>query len=476
MNFCLRCLGPPGDVDSQLTIRNNHRSTLDEYLDPSSGRSTPCRAAPSSPASERHPRVKGVASEILTCIQLLTASPNGPVQATSEKILHGLQSFVKSAPTASGALQPAFNAINTVVMKVLFDQSSLVRVSILDLVPVVRRLWFTKLPALKDELLVTIMLCMIFLSDAAEREPSEYLADLITNLTDRLHLEYTKRPEKEALQLDELMFCQHNLRQDARPIVGPRLGNPRSEHNWTVVWAIASLMQLTAKVTANLAAPRVADQSPSKRQRHTSPVDDIFRDAVSSSGMRRICALQMIPFLITGQADIGSKAALLERLIQGIVDDNAALSSWTMVAIARYVSASSHSTLCSLRIISLATCSDARAPPLQQNWQKVWNLTSRASTLHGTSRAACTLMNTILQLDLLEYSAFADAARSTFSSVNVNGPSAISDSSLCFWSTITRMSAQLNPASVMTASKQICSWLKEAWTIGILSCCPSEPE
>lgn len=76
------------------------------------------------------------------------------------------------------------------------------------------------------------------------------------------------------------------------------------------------------------------------------------------------------------------------------------------------------------------------------------------------------LMSTLLQLDLLDYSVFAETSRIMLSSVNLNGPSAISDSSLGFWATITRMSAQMNPGSIMNASKQICRWLKEAWTIG----------
>ena len=74
-------------------------------------------------------------------------------------------------------------------------------------------------------------------------------------------------------------------------------------------------------------------------------------------------------------------------------------------------------------------------------------------------------MSNILQFDLLEYSVMAEKTLSILSSSNLSGPT-ISDSSLALWALITRTSAHINPGSVMNASKQICSWLREVWTIG----------
>lgn len=335
MTFCLRSLGLQEDEDSQHSRRNGRRSTLDDYVDAGSGRSTPL--TPSLTIRERPVGDKSVIEEVLICIQLLTASSNAPVQGFAEKILRGLAEFVKSTPIAGSAHQAAFNSINTVVTKVLFDQSALVRVFLLDLIPVIRRLWATKHIGLKDELLVTISLCIIFLGDSARREPSEFLADLVEGLMNTLYSEYTKRPEKEILQLDELTFCQGDLTQLAKPIIRPRLGNAKSEHNWTVIWAMASLLQLAEDITLRLSAPQTQHEVPNKRQRLTSATDDILRDSFSSSGLKKLCALQLVPFVIRGCIDLDSKSLLLERLIPNINDDNASVSSWTMVAIARCV-------------------------------------------------------------------------------------------------------------------------------------------
>lgn len=115
---------------------------------------------------------------------------------------------------------------------------------------------------------------------------------------------------------------------------------------------------------------------------------------------------------------------------------------------------------------SLSNSSDARSPTLCKNWQQAWDLASRASTSQTTSRAACNLMDNILLFDLLEYSIMAEKTRSILSSVNLSGPSIITDSSLTVWATITRMNAQVNPGSALSASKQICAWLQQVWTIG----------
>lgn len=75
-------------------------------------------------------------------------------------------------------------------------------------------------------------------------------------------------------------------------------------------------------------------------------------------------------------------------------------------------------------------------------------------------------MNCLLQFDLLEYSEVAEVTTSMLSSVNLSGPSTLSDSSLALWATTIRGIAQTNPGSVPNAVNQICAWLRQSWTIG----------
>lgn len=335
MSFCLRSLGISENEDSQRTLRNSASSTLDGYVE-ASGRLTPSRPTSSLTVREKHTSNKTVTGEIVVCIQLLTTSPNAPVQANAERILHALGEFVKSSPVAGSGHQNAFNGINTVIMKVLFDQSDLAREFLLDIIPVIRRLWNTKLTGLKDELLGTIMFCTVILTDTARRGSSESLFHLIESLVDMLYSEYTKRPEKDILQIDELFLYQTKPVHSGRLITGPRLGNLKSEHNWSLVWAISLLLELLEAISLRQATSQTLRETSPKKQRVNSAKEDILRDSFSSSGSKKICALQLIPFLLKTQSDVDLKS-LLQRLIPNILDDNGTVSSWTMVAVSRFV-------------------------------------------------------------------------------------------------------------------------------------------
>ncbi|KAE8377319.1 Serine/threonine-protein kinase tel1 [Aspergillus bertholletiae] len=434
MDFCLKILKTQDHEDGRSHIGSESRSTLDDFLG-AGGTPTPSRSTPTLTVREKHKGDQSAISEAIVCIQLLTASVNAPVQEPAAKILHGLVSYVKSSHNSGSGHQTAFNSINLVIMRVLSDQSELVQSVLLDLIPVICHLWATKLIGLKDELLVTIMICTILLASATRQEPSELLNRSIADLLDALYTEYIKRPEKDILQIDELVFHQKTSAAVAKILIWPRLESGRSEHNWTVIWAIANLVDLSEEIAARLSL------------RH-----EIHHDCASSSGARRVCALQLIPLLPRHHASDDSKSSLLLRLIPNILDDNGVLASWTMITIA-----------------SLAGSPNADSPSLRATWQRAWELTCRASTSQATSRASCILMDSILEYGLLEYSIVAEATSSMLASVNLNGPSIMSDSSLALWATTTRMTAQINPGSLPNASKQICSWLREVWVIGTIT-------
>nr|XP_001401277.2 serine/threonine-protein kinase tel1 [Aspergillus niger CBS 513.88] len=334
VDFCLKSINAHNDQED-LTIREKRSSFLDGYLSTGGRASTPARSTPMPTASEKPKGDTSAATEAVVCIQLLVGSPSAPIQEAAERVLHGLIKFVGSSMIAGSGHQAAFASINTVVMKILFDQSDLARSSLLDIIPAIRRFWATKLLGLKDEMLVTVMLCAVVLTDAARRDPSELIAHVIEELLETLYTEYIKRSEKEILQLDELVFHHSGSEQQQECSAWPRLESARSEHNWTTLWIIAKLLELAEELRDKSSLYPASGEAATKRQRLASLIDDIFRDSTVSSGMRRLCALQLIPFLPRSYATAESKYSLLERLLPHILDDNSITASWTMVAIAR---------------------------------------------------------------------------------------------------------------------------------------------
>ncbi|KAJ6102700.1 hypothetical protein N7486_005127 [Penicillium sp. IBT 16267x] len=451
MDFCLAAINVEDGNENKLSTRSGYRSAPEEALDGSDSRSSSFRMTPTPTLREKTMGDRNNIGEILVCIQLLTASPSAPVQAAAENILQSLVELVKSpAKMVGNAHQLAFSSIKTIISKVFFDQSDLVRSSLLTLIPVIRRLWTTKFRSLKDELLATLMLCMAILVDLAAKDPTESLMRLVERLTDSLHSEYVKRPEKDQLQIDEIVFY-HTMADSSASIYGPRFGNTRSEHNWTILWVIANLFKISETLAGQLPDSKSDHETSHKRQRVDSVMEDIVRDATSATGTRRICALQLIPFL-EKDMDVERKEAITQRLVPCILDDSATVSSWTMLA-----------------LTSIAKGSDARLPVFRAHWSRAIDLTTRSFSSSGTSRAACKFTSSILEADLLDYSIATETVRSLLSSANYNGPSAISDSSLELWSLITRRKTQLNPGSIQNSSKQICNWLREVWTIGAVT-------
>ncbi|RDW63035.1 DNA-binding protein kinase TEL1 [Aspergillus mulundensis] len=450
IDFCLNVINASNGDDSQPSTWSPHTSIMDDYLGASGGRSTPSRMTPTLAVREKSKGPTGAVEEAFTCIRILSGVSNAPLQEHAEDILRGLTKYVGSSPLAANGHQTAFGAINTVAMRIIFDNSEVIRDTLMDLLPVIRKHWITKLIGLRDELLVTMMMVVLVLTDESRRNPEETLLAAIDGLIDTLQREYFRRPEKDILQVDELVF---DTKAPGQHTMWPRLESARSEHNWTVLWVMARLLELSEELATRLSSPPPAeDETPSKKQRLTSKIDDVFRDSAGPFGIRRICALQLVPFLPNHYASVDSKAASLERLIPNIYDDNATTSSWTMIAIA-----------------SIAASPEADAPSLKRYWQQAWELTSRASTSQLTSRAACHLQNSILHYGLLDYSTVAETINSMLSFVNLNGPSTLSDSSLELWASVIRMIAQINPGSVSNASAQICAWLRDAWSIGTVT-------
>ncbi|KAJ5893828.1 hypothetical protein N7495_005519 [Penicillium taxi] len=452
VDYCLAAIGFQSIVDGRLSIRSSYWSTQDD-LDAIDGRSTPSRVATTIATTEKQAGDRNAIREVLTCLQLLITKSCAPTQAAAEKILQGLVDFVKSPSMAGNLHQLAISSINTVVSRVIFDQSDLARSSLLDLIPTIRRLWTTKLHNLKDELLATLMLCIVVLVDTCRTNASELLNSSVEGLVNFLLSDIVKRSEKELLQIDDAIFYKSSFNQN-RLLFGPRLGSSRSEQNWTILWAISSLLKMSEHVTGTPSEPsdtESTNEGHNKRQRLSSAIEDVFRDAVSATGTRRICALQLVPFL-ESEMKIERKNLLIERLVPSIVDDNGSISSWTMIALA-----------------SIANGPDASQPNLKAHWSKAADLTFRFISSSSTSRAACKLMCTILDAGLLEDSVIAKNVSSLLSSANLNGPPTISDSSLDLWASIARKSTHISSGSSKSSSKQICGWLREVWTIGAVT-------
>ncbi|PGH11865.1 hypothetical protein AJ80_06930 [Polytolypa hystricis UAMH7299] len=454
VEFCLRGIGIAEDEQgSQLSFRSASRLPS-EGLDEPGTRAHSIEPSSRSRGRNAHANSTSISEELEMCLQLLCSSSSAPVHDEAQKLITGITNYLSALNRFSRSPHGAFGALNAVLPKVMKDDIALAQDAMLDIIPIIRRFWTTKSATLKEEMLITLMLGRSILQKLSKPEPRNCLTDLLQILVDQLHREYIGQSEKEILHLDDLTFpFQPTPFSMGIRVIAPRLGVPRSEQNWVTLWTIANFSKILDGIRQRDIQSPIDEGVRSKKQQLLSRARDIFREASSAPTATRICALQLVPFLLLeDEPETEFLSSLLEQLSAGILDENVLVASWTMVAIA-----------------SLGSAAGAATGEMHTLWLQVWELASRNLSVQATSRAACGLMTTILRFKLLEYADVADTLDAILSSVDLNGPSNLTDSALSFWATVAEIRTKFNPTQAQDMSKQICAWLRSTWTLGTLT-------
>ncbi|EEH09992.1 ataxia telangiectasia mutated [Histoplasma capsulatum G186AR] len=450
VNFCLQATGViEPNQETQLSIRSRTRLPSESLGDRGS------RASSIEPDTLRRNKSSGFENstkteELETCMQLLCSYPSAPIIDDAEKLLHGLVDYLQSQSSISKTPHAAFSAFNSVLAKLITYDIILVRDALLDVIPIIKRFWRTKSAILKDEMLITLMIGRPIFVQSSLSSPPDSFAERLQDLTEQLYQEYTRQPEKDFMQVDDLVFT---FDQPPRPMgirtMAPRLGVPRSEQTWITLQAIAVFSTLLDNMYLSLDEGPQTTGRPNKKQHLLSRRSDIVREASSSAGVTRICALQLLPFIFSEREPVVEELlTTIAQLTVNILDENSSTASWTMVALA-----------------SMASFIAATSQELRPLWVQVWELTCRALGSPTTSRTACNLLTAILHFELLDYSIVGDTIESMISSVDLNGPSGLTDSALRMWAKLVDFRTKFNPAQNQDMSKQICTWIRNSWTL-----------
>lgn len=338
VDFCLTSIGVAEKESSRrLSIRNIQRlgsETLGESRS---------RSASRDPASRQRSH-HGIAAdsigsneELELCLQFLTGWPASPVLDGTEKLLSGIAEYLAPLNPIKSAPHAAFGALNAVLARASTDSIDLVRTTVVTVIPTIRKFWVTKSAALKEEMLITLLIGKDALVSFGLSSPTESFNESLQELVEQLHRGYLRQPDKDTLQVEDVVFTSHStaLSMGTRSLY-PRLGVARSMTNWAALYIIASLSKLLDSIGSSTHESRSSVESPSKRPRLQSKVEDIFRDASSSSGFTRTCALQLLPFLLfDSEPGVDQLSSLLHRLAPHILDESSIIASWTMIAISR---------------------------------------------------------------------------------------------------------------------------------------------
>lgn len=311
-------------------------STLSQHS--RNGRITSFRLSQSSASrATRHEAGRPV-EDLFFCLDRLTMATNAPTMSRAALIIDCVIQFFSSTSSSSSLHQIAFSCLNNVAAKVITEDSKLAQRVVLDIFPTIRRLWSSKNPILRDEMLITLVLCSNIIKTLPNTNAADDVHSSLSNLLEVMFAEYSRRNERDILQLDEILFVNDNAQQvmsvDAFRI---RPDHTRGTFSWALI-SILALLTLTVDRFSELTTRDTAKDTPSKRRKPTNRADETFGQCLSASTSIKIGALQTIPFLLTDSRAVTERFLnLIVHFTNQILDEDPTVAAWTMIAISRQV-------------------------------------------------------------------------------------------------------------------------------------------
>lgn len=320
------------------------------------GRGTPTKRSASGTAPAK--RLTHESEELLECLRHLLAAPNAPILPAAETAASVLLGFLKTQISVTRAHQTVFAAINHILNAVSTNNIALASKIAAAAIPVIAKLWDTKLPGLKEEMVVFLLQTRLQIRADIVEEKGKLLRKAVEDLLENITNDYISRADRDTLQLDDVVFpCPLWTNRRQRSVLSinavalaPSLQDFRNEHHWAVLYIVAMFIEMLDQPT------KAADKQPSERRRgeveedgdksQQEPVkrmrietllDAFMRYIRSTNGSRKLLALQVMPFL----ADLGGVkeevyGALLGDLYEACGDDVKDVAAWGLVAIGRY--------------------------------------------------------------------------------------------------------------------------------------------
>jgi len=454
IDFCVDTIQVFGmDTDKTQTTRTSSYGSLRspdgsvEGALRSSVRDSGSRTVRTGSASE--------ATELVACLRLLTHASNVPLLEKAQPILSTLTAFLQDTRSTNSAYQDAFTTINNVLMRTALDAVTMAQGAVRELIPVIKEAWSTKQTSLRDEMVRTLILSRPHIAAMFMNPAAHSIREDMESLLETLRLDYSRRPEREQLQVDDLVLrpiaaIDRKLFPMSSANLALRTGNNRSESQWSIVSLLAYFsVKLDSSSISDEAQVQNRDfDGPRKRTRIAKNLDEHLSQLSHPSAAVRLCALQTLA--LCDQANCLVDADLqkiLDHLTSMLSDSLAALSSWAMVAL---------STYCSQQ--------KATAPRFQTAWVKIFQIASRSLTSTATSRSACHLMSAILDARLVQYISVADTIEGIVSSIELTGPATLCDSTISFWTCVLHTIAAENPSAATMSTERILHWLCNRWT------------
>lgn len=302
------------------------------------------RASQTSSQENGMSELRESAEEILLCLDHLISVPHAPMLDKSSIILTTLLNLLESSFSTGNTQQAAFECINTIMTCIRIDDVSLALQTFRNVLPIMQRLWNAKASAIKDHMLKLMLYGEVYFTRLIS---SDAVGDCKSNLQDLLEVfqqDYCKRPEREQLQLEDLLLCRISFvgkRPSSTKVFRLRSAMIKAEKPWFLLSLYASLViALDSELKFGEMVVQTDDiENRPKRRKLTKNLDDIFQFTRSTDTTQKIFALQVLTFVFDKlplEVDDGLDWNW-EVLLPCLSDDSGVVASWAMLALTRCV-------------------------------------------------------------------------------------------------------------------------------------------
>ncbi|KXT14037.1 hypothetical protein AC579_10022 [Pseudocercospora musae] len=464
--FCMHCIGKieqeqPSDAEplstpgtgtmNAFTIRSE-RSVIKE----------------SAGSQARRPSLRPIAEEMVACIRFLTAVPTVPLKRKAEPLLCTIIEALQKSTVSHKSWAHAFAAINNIVCWSRTEDTNCTKKFVSHIVKLIRHLWRSNVT--KDatcQMLVTVLLLEPYILLCMQQSAGLTLRPELVGLLHVLQTDYNKRKEREQLRLDDLRL-EINLTnvpdgKVASLFLTLRCSGLQAESNWLVAHIMAflhrailppsptseELEQASEREEEEEEEEEEVDisQRPRKRQRTEDDFTKLVSAITFGTQQERTCALQTVAFLAPRMRfSFIQLRRLLDSAAVSCSDENGVISSWAFIACAYCASQKS-----------------AADRQLSARFDSIWQLALRAISNPSSSRAASFSLFVLFRLRRVSSQHVTELLQIN-ESMDLNGPSQMSDGAIWLLNVVLEASQELSPAAGTRAADAAAAWLARCFT------------
>lgn len=417
----------------------------------------------------------------LECLLSLVSASNAPCKLRHQEVSDVVVRILRLHLKLDRLHRIAFAILNRILLQAAGEDVALGLTQTREVVPLLSHWWQPRaldndelLFAVRDEILKTIHAIHLYLNSPLQEDSSGDLISQVEDLLDDvLWGEYSQRNHRSRLRLDDLTFSSMTTisEQFNTRIFSIRPFAQDAERRWALLEVMSRLEYICSRYTRSSSQrPTTEEEQPRKKQRISGGSNRIHQKLLSSDVATKLTALQLVPFLLsTNSPEEEDLLSVVEDLMPMIGDKHDLLSSWAMIACARYDLPGTTFRQFLIIVSSCAVESCAKDVSTQSRWKQVWQLAVRSVSIPSTCRAACVLLHAILEAHVIPYHAIADDVTKMVTMADICGPAVLVDSSLVFMHYLAGIRNSMVPSASQKTSSHVIRWVFTTWKPGRFS-------